>query len=155
MFEALLMGHDDWVFSVEWQRPHMQTTADGTERFVQPMRLISASSDKSMMIWSPDADTGVWVNDVRMGDIGGSTYLGFCGALFSPDGKSIVSHGANGSFHFWRDQSEAKGESHWTPQVAISGHFKSVESITWDPKSRFLISARYIILHTRNKLESY
>lgn len=134
MFEALLMGHDDWVFSVEWQRPHV----DETGRFVQPMRLISASSDKSMMIWSPDESTGVWVNQVRMGDIGGSTYLGFCGALFSPDGTSIVSHGANGSFHFWREV--AKDE--WKPQVAISGHFKSVESLAWDPKSRFLLSAR-------------
>ncbi|KAK4519809.1 uncharacterized protein ATC70_010051 [Mucor velutinosus] len=136
MFEALLMGHDDWVFSVEWQKPHMQTI-HGEQRFIQPMRLISASSDKSMMIWSPDNETGVWVNEVRMGDIGGSTYLGFCGALFSPDGKSIVSHGANGSFHLWR----TSGDNHWTPHVAISGHFKSVESIAWDPKSRFLLSA--------------
>ncbi|KAI8645941.1 quinon protein alcohol dehydrogenase-like superfamily [Parasitella parasitica] len=136
MFEALLMGHDDWVFSVEWQKPRMQTV-NGKSRFIQPMRLISASSDKSMMIWSPDNQTGVWVNNVRMGDIGGSTYLGFCGALFSPDGKSIVSHGANGSFHLWREGKD----NHWTPQVAISGHFKSVESIAWDPKSNFLLSA--------------
>ncbi|KAI8059417.1 WD40-repeat-containing domain protein [Gilbertella persicaria] len=132
MFEALLMGHDDWVFSVEWQRPFLQG-----DRLVQPLRLISASIDKSMMIWSPDADTGVWVNESRMGDIGGSTYLGFCGALFSPDGKSIISHGANGSFHLWKEQTEG----HWAPEVAISGHFKSVESIAWDPHSRFLLSA--------------
>ncbi|CAO3634423.1 unnamed protein product [Mucor hiemalis] len=136
MFEALLMGHDDWVFSVEWQRPLM---VNG--KFVQPMRLISASSDKSMMIWSPDAESGVWVNEVRMGDIGGSTYLGFCGALFSPDGKYITSHGANGSFHLWKDVSEVKGDNNWIPKVAISGHFKSVESLAWDPKSRFLLSA--------------
>lgn len=24
MFEALLMGHDDWVFSVQWQKPFVQ-----------------------------------------------------------------------------------------------------------------------------------
>ncbi|CEP19370.1 hypothetical protein [Parasitella parasitica] len=139
MFEALLMGHDDWVFSVEWQRPRMQIV-NGENRFIQPMRLISASSDKSMMIWRPDAQTGVWMNEVRMGDIGGSTYLGFCGALFSPDGSSIVSHGANGSFHLWKKRDESD-DNHWTPHVAISGHFKSVESIAWDPKSRFLLSA--------------
>ncbi|KAG2212240.1 hypothetical protein INT47_001599 [Mucor saturninus] len=136
MFEALLMGHDDWVFSVEWQRPSI---IGG--KFIQPMRLISASSDKSMMIWSPDSESGVWVNEARMGDIGGSTYLGFCGALFSPNGKHIVSHGANGSFHLWRDNSNVKGENNWTPEVAISGHFKSVESLAWDPKSQFLLSA--------------
>ncbi|KAI9473864.1 MAG: WD40-repeat-containing domain protein [Benjaminiella poitrasii] len=140
MFEALLMGHDDWVFSVEWQRPYIQTTNEGGKRLIQPMRLLSASSDKSMMIWSPDVNTGVWVNEVRMGDIGGTSALGFCGALFSPDGKNVMSHGANGSFHLWKDNSGTKDENNWTPRVAISGHFKSVESLTWDPKSRFLVS---------------
>ncbi|KAI9257602.1 quinon protein alcohol dehydrogenase-like superfamily [Sporodiniella umbellata] len=136
---ALLMGHDDWVFSVQWQKPYKKT--DGSKDFVQPMRLISASIDKSMMIWSPEPVGGVWVNEVRMGDIGGSTYLGFCGALFSPDGKYIVSHGANGSFHVWKDNSKDIGENNWSPLVAISGHFKSVESLAWDPKSRYLLSA--------------
>ncbi|KAI8887665.1 WD40 repeat-like protein [Backusella circina FSU 941] len=141
MFEALLMGHDDWVFSIQWQRPQLTTAADGTRQFTQPLKLISASSDKSMMIWSPDEHTGVWVNEVRMGDIGGSAYLGFCGAFFSPDGKYVASHGANGSFHVWKNISEASDENRWVPQVAISGHFKSVESIAWDPHSRYLLSA--------------
>ncbi|KAI8992458.1 WD40-repeat-containing domain protein [Pilobolus umbonatus] len=140
MFEALLMGHDDWVYSVQWQRPLTVKKSLYAGKYIQPLRLISASSDKSMMIWSPDSNTGVWVNEVRMGDIGGSTYLGFCGALFSPDGKYIVSHGANGSFHLWKDNSTTKGDNNWTPQVAISGHFKSVENLAWDPKSRFLLS---------------
>lgn len=104
MFEALLLGHDDWVFSVSWERPHKITTAEnGETKYHQPMRLISSSSDKSMMIWSPDPSTGVWVNDVRMGDIGGNAALGFCGALFSPDGKYVISYGANGSFHLWKE----------------------------------------------------
>ena len=38
--------------------------ANGETRFTQPMRLLSASSDKSMMIWSPDPATGVWINEV-------------------------------------------------------------------------------------------
>lgn len=29
MFEALLMGHDDWVFSVQWQKPYMATGKEG------------------------------------------------------------------------------------------------------------------------------
>lgn len=66
MFEALLMGHDDWVYSVCWERPQMKTGADGKVQYTQPMRLLSASSDKSMMIWSPDPATGVWINEVRI-----------------------------------------------------------------------------------------
>lgn len=100
---------------------------------------------------------------VRMGDIGGNSYLGFQGALFAPDGSHVLAHGANGSFHLWKNvSSEDEGEfyiylnlfvrvthqgwstdiSRWAPQVAISGHFKPVQSIAWDPKSRYLLSAR-------------
>ncbi|KAI9317414.1 WD40-repeat-containing domain protein [Dichotomocladium elegans] len=141
MFEALLMGHDDWVYSVCWERPRMMVDNDGKQKYTQPMRLLSASSDKSMMIWSPDPDTGVWVNEVRMGDIGGNSNLGFCGALFSPAGSHLLSHGANGSFHLWKNVSAEEGDNRWIPQVSISGHFKAVECVSWDPKSRFLISA--------------
>ncbi|KAI8984320.1 WD40-repeat-containing domain protein [Mycotypha africana] len=135
--DTLLMGHDDWVLSVEWQKPYVQ---EETGRLIQPLRLLSASADKSMMVWAPDQETGVWVNEVRMGDIGGSTSLGFCGALFSPDGRSIVSHGANGAFHFWKNQSENFEDNNWAPEVAISGHFRSVENLAWDPKARYLLS---------------
>ncbi|KAI9020993.1 quinon protein alcohol dehydrogenase-like superfamily [Phycomyces nitens] len=144
--ETLLMGHDDWVYSVNWERPRYSAdiwyiVSNGIKKFTQPLRLISASSDKSLMIWSPDLASGVWVNEVRMGDMGGNSYLGFCGALFSPDGKHVVSHGANGSFHMWRDVSTEDEENRWTPEVAISGHFKPVESVAWDPHSRYLLSA--------------
>ncbi|KAI7853664.1 quinon protein alcohol dehydrogenase-like superfamily [Circinella umbellata] len=139
--KTLLMGHDDWVYSVCWERPRIEKDTNGETRFIQPMRLLSASSDKSMMIWSPDTATGVWVNEVRMGDIGGNSYLGFCGALFSPQGHHVLSHGANGSFHLWKDISSDQEDNHWAPEVSISGHFKAVESVTWDPKSRFLLSA--------------
>lgn len=64
MFEALLMGHDDWVFSISWQKPTLVQNQDGTKQYHQPMALVSASSDKSMMIWKPDLETGVWLNEV-------------------------------------------------------------------------------------------
>lgn len=72
------------------------------------MRILSASSDKSMMIWQPDPDTGVWINEVRVGEIGGNT-LGFYGGLFSRDGKHIIAHGSNGSFHLWHNISTDEG----------------------------------------------
>ena len=48
-----------------------------------------------------------------MGDIGGNSYLGFCGALFSPQGHHVLSHGANGSFHLWKDISSDEGKNIW------------------------------------------
>lgn len=47
-----------------------------------------------------------------MGDIGGNSYLGFQGALFAPDGSHVLAHGANGSFHLWKNVSkEDEGKS--------------------------------------------
>ncbi|CAM0135097.1 unnamed protein product [Umbelopsis sp. WA50703] len=140
MFEALLMGHDDWVYSVCWQRPIAVKDEQGQTKIHQPMRILSASSDKSMMIWRPDPDTGVWINEVRVGEIGGNT-LGFYGGLFGPDGKHIIAHGSNGSFHLWQNISSDEDLNHWVPKVSISGHFGSVESLVWDPQSLFVVTA--------------
>ena len=40
---------------------------------------------------------------VRVGEVGGGN-LGFYGGVFSPDGKSILSHGFQGAFHVWHQQ---------------------------------------------------
>jgi len=39
---------------------------------------------------------------VRVGEVGGTT-LGFYGAVFSPDGESILGHGYQGAFHLWNN----------------------------------------------------
>ncbi len=67
------------------------------------MALLSASMDRSMAIWRPDPETGVWLNDVRVGELGGNA-LGFFGGLFGPEGLYILAHGYNGAFHLWKRQ---------------------------------------------------
>ncbi|CAG8595652.1 10091_t:CDS:10 [Ambispora leptoticha] len=136
MFEALLMGHDDWVYSVCWHPP----IPENKSNYYQPMALLTASSDKSMMLWKPEAETGQWVNMVRVGEIGGYA-LGFFGGLFGPDGKYIIAHGHTGAFHLWKSEALDEDSQDWHPQVSISGHFNSVQSITWDYTSEYLLSA--------------
>ena len=34
------------------------------ETFSQPLSLLSASMDKTLMLWSPDEDSGVWIEKV-------------------------------------------------------------------------------------------
>jgi elongator complex protein 2 len=68
-----------------------------------------------MMLWRPDANTGVWMNEIRVGDIGGLSY-GFYGCAAytktTQDGSSrlveklILSHGYKGAIHLWKSVTE-------------------------------------------------
>ena len=133
IFEALLLGHDDWVYTVNWQPA---TLLNG--KYHQPMALLSASTDKSMMIWKPDETTGVWVNNTQVGEVGGNT-IGFYGGLFGPDGRWILAYGYNGAFHIWKNEGTEIGDR-WVPQVPASGHYASVQDLTWDPTNEYFVS---------------
>ncbi|XP_069111891.1 elongator complex protein 2-like [Argopecten irradians] len=122
--DSVLSGHENWIYSVCWQPP--QITEMG---YHQPMRLLSASMDKTMILWRPDLDTGVWVEEVRVGEVGGNT-LGFYGGVFSPRGDAIIAHGYQGAFHHW---SYDKVKKSWKPLVTTSGHFGAVQDLAWDP----------------------
>lgn len=65
------------------------------------MELLSVSMDKTLAVWIYDEDCGLWVDLIRLGEVGGNT-LGFYGGKFSPDGNCILAQGHNGSFHLWR-----------------------------------------------------
>lgn len=51
--EALLVGHEDWVHSVQWQG------SSGQGLQAQPLCLLSTSMDRTMMLWRPDPATGL------------------------------------------------------------------------------------------------
>ncbi|RKP26433.1 WD40-repeat-containing domain protein [Syncephalis pseudoplumigaleata] len=135
MLDAVLQGHDDWVYSVCWHPRVM----DAAGKLVQPMRLLSASADKSAILWAPDEATGVWLPQSRVGDIDG-TSLGFYGALFNGDGSSILAHDYHGAFHLWSPALFADDIEQWAPQVCVGGHFKSVQGMAWHPKGQYLLS---------------
>lgn len=131
MLNAILLGHDDWVFSVNW---HPVVVVNGVVE--QPMTLISSSADKSILVWNPDRHSESWIPNYRMGEIGGST-LGFYCAIFSSDGKTIFSNGYNGAIHAW---GFSEVENNWAPLIGLSGHSMSVEDCRWDPSGEFLLS---------------
>lgn len=43
------------------------TFNDTDEKWLQPMGLLSASMDKTMIIWQPEAEGGMWVEKVSNG----------------------------------------------------------------------------------------
>lgn len=55
--ETVLYGHEGWVYGVHWQPP----THDNSGQRHQPMKLLTASMDKTMIIWEPDTETGNFV----------------------------------------------------------------------------------------------
>lgn len=69
ILDAVLLGHDGWVYSVHWSKSIMDDR----------LQLLSSSIDKTLIIWSQqDGDTGVWMETVRVGEVGGNA-LGFYG----------------------------------------------------------------------------
>lgn len=134
ILESVLYGHEDWVYSVYWH-PKIKNE-NGDE--IQPLCLLSASMDKTMMIWRPDdKQNGVWMNEVRVGELGGNT-LGFYGGLFSPDGKKILAHGYNGAFHLWQLNSSTLDQ--WDPVPAASGHFGPVNDCSWHSSGLYFLT---------------
>lgn len=55
-----------------------------------------------MIVWSFDQVSGLWLDQVRVGEVGGNT-LGFYGCYFGNQGSSILAHGYQGALHMWHD----------------------------------------------------
>ncbi|XP_077404397.1 elongator complex protein 2 isoform X6 [Vanacampus margaritifer] len=129
--ETVLAGHENWVYGVHWQPP----TYEGGKRH-ESLSLLSASMDKTMILWTPDQASGVWMEQVRVGEVGGNT-LGFYGCQMSPDACMILAHAFHGALHLW-SKDAISGE--WRPDVVLSGHFDAVQDLSWDPEGEFVIS---------------
>ncbi|KAK5993370.1 Elongator complex protein 2 [Cladobotryum mycophilum] len=133
-FEALLLGHEDWIYSARW---HSQ--ADGK------LQLLSTSADNSLAVWEADPTSGIWISMVRLGEIsrekGATTATGSTGGfwtgLWSPDGKSVACLGRTGSWRRWEYEETTDA---WRPCVAISGHTKAVTGISWSRGGDYLLS---------------
>ncbi|KAJ1533014.1 Elongator subunit elp2, partial [Nowakowskiella sp. JEL0078] len=113
------------------QNPELKKT------YSQPLKLVSSSADKQLMIWSPALD-GVWTTIHRAGEIGGATH-GFQGALLlthpSDSALWVVGYGYTGALNFWRTE-----RSRLVQMVGLSGHSGSVEAIEWAPGGGYVVS---------------
>ncbi|EGC48310.1 RNA polymerase II 90 kDa subunit [Histoplasma capsulatum var. duboisii H88] len=125
-FEALLFGHEDWIYTVAWNSDPKNP------------KLLSASADNSLVIWESDPVSGVWYSAARMGEIsaqkGSTTATGSIGGfwigLWSPRGEKVVSLGRTGSWRLWRYENEM---DLWVQNIAVTGHVRSVNGIEWEP----------------------
>lgn len=136
--ESLLIGHEDWVYSVEWQPP-LGMPVDGNDCF-QPQSILSASMDKTMMIWRPERTTGIWVNAVTVGELSHCA-LGFYGGHWGPHGDSILAHGYGGAFHMWKNV--GINSENWQPQTVPSGHYAAVSDFSWSRSGEYILSVSH------------
>ncbi|KAK4224850.1 Elongator complex protein 2 [Podospora fimiseda] len=134
MFEALLLGHEDWIYSARWSR-----TADNK------LQLLSASGDNSLSVWESDPDSGIWITVARLGEVsrekGATTATGSIGGFWtchwSPSGTSIITFGRTGS---WRRWDYNTSDDAWQQHYAISGHTRAVTGISWAHDGSYLLS---------------
>ncbi|KAF6137362.1 hypothetical protein GIB67_036399 [Kingdonia uniflora] len=136
--ESLLIGHEDWVYSVEWRPPTKISPEDNDIH--QPHCILSASMDKTMMIWQPEKTTGIWMNVVTVGELSHCA-LGFYGGHWSPSGDSVLAYGYGGSFHLWKNV--GVDFDNWQPQKVPSGHFASVTDAAWARSGEYILSVSH------------
>lgn len=135
-FEALLLGHDDWIYSAKWGRGRRKS-----------LQLLSTSADNSLAIWEADADSGIWITSARMGELskekGATTATGSIGGfwtgLWSPSAETVVCLGRTGSWRRWDLEDDGAGGM-WNQALAVSGHTRAVTGITWARDGSYILS---------------
>jgi elongator complex protein 2 len=132
-FEALLLGHEDWVYTAAWNHG------------ANSLQLLTASADNSLMIWEPELSTGIWVSSTRLGEISGQKGAtsatgstgGFWIGLRSPDGATVTCLGKTGSWRIWDyDQNLL----YWIQRTGLTGHTKAVTDLSWTKEGEYLLS---------------
>ena len=132
-FEALLVGHEDWIYTAAWN-----PVANASQ-------LLTASADNSLTIWEPDPSSGIWVSVTRLGEISGqkgaTTATGSAGGfwmgLWSPDGQAVTCLGRTGSWRLW---SYDKSAEYWVQKPGIKGHVGAINDLAWEPQGKYLLS---------------
>lgn len=131
-FDALIMGHDDWVSGLQW---HPQSQ-NGPEK----LQLLSLTADTALMIWEMDVDSGIWVCLSRLGEMsikGASTATGSSGGFWSclwvtdklKTEQLILANGKTGAIRAYRltdDENKI-----WTSDLGVSGPIKEVNDVVW------------------------
>lgn len=134
-FEALIMGHDDWITGLQWHPSY--TSSDMGEKKLQ---LLSSSADTGLMVWEMDEQSGIWCCVNRLGELsikGASTATGSSGGFWSclwfydksSGSQYILANGKTGSFRVYRSiDEEAKT---FESTLGVTGAIKEVTDLVW------------------------
>lgn len=129
--ESILSGHSDHVSSVTWGLVNPK----GDPFSESNLCLLSTSFDFSCYIWTNDKKDDLWVNRVRLGQLGGNKNA-FFGATYNEDYTKILANTFSGAFHLWH----IKGEYQYDLVPTITGHFNHVTDLDWSSEGDYLVS---------------
>lgn len=118
--DSILYAHEGWVYSAQWQ--------PGTTQ------LLTASIDKTVIIWEYSTEAKMWLESMRVGEVGGNT-LGFYGGIFSPQGNNMLAYSYHGAFHLWNNN-----DGMWEPDRFVGGHFADVNDLQWSPDGDYILT---------------
>ena len=109
---ALLIGHDDWVYSAKWCNRNNR------------LAIISCSADRTLILWESCED--VWKPAVHLGMLSGGSSQGIFGALLVDN--QIFANEYSGSIFSWKFD---LADKEWQSQPALTGHMGPVTDICW------------------------
>lgn len=136
-FEAMIVGHDDWVTGLQWN-----PTKDS-------LQLLSCSADTALMVWEMDPESGIWCCINRLGEMsikGASTATGASGGFWSCvwfiDPKTnchyILANGKTGSIRVYKSIDEhAKS---FESGLGITGANKEITDIVWSKDGKYFFA---------------
>lgn len=141
-FDALIMGHDDWVTGLLWH-PSYSRFSKGNEKKLQ---LLSLSADTALMIWEMDEESGIWVCGSRLGELsikGASTATGASGGFWSclwfedaEDGSHhILANGKTGALRQY--QSKDSEHKSWESVLGVTGAISEITDVVWSVDGSF------------------
>ncbi|XP_062356362.1 elongator complex protein 2 isoform X4 [Cinclus cinclus] len=120
--ESVLAGHENWVYAVHWQ-PSL--SKDGSMQ--QPMRILSASMDKTVIIWEPDKESGVWLeqNEWTPEVVISGHFNSVEDVKWDPEGEFIISVGSDQTtrlFAPWKRKEETELTWHEIARPQVHGY---------------------------------
>jgi elongator complex protein 2 len=121
--DAIIYGHEGMVNSVRWDH--------------SSMRLGSAGSDRTIIIWRPTLEGG-WSSIVQLGDVATITSAGgYYSVLFATIGKveRIIAHGTTGSIIQYINTEES---DYRIGEPIMTGHVLDLQSCDWSPSGQCL-----------------
>lgn len=135
-FEALIMGHDDWVTGLQWHPSYRYKDS----KMEKKLQLLTSTADTALMIWEMDVDSGVWVCVSRLGEMsikGASTATGASGGFWSclwfvdeeTSSHYVLASGKTGSFRVYKSiDEEAKT---FESALGLTGPVRDVTDLKW------------------------